>query len=87
MNTTITPDILIHAEGFSTVWMFEPVSEGAKAFFEDSVQFEDWQYFGGKIAVDHRPARDFADYLRAEGFALMSPAYGWFGEAPNPDAQ
>jgi len=71
-------DVLVHAEGFATIWMFEPVSDEAVEFFAENIVAEDWQHFGGKIAVDHRPARDLANELYVQGFRILNPRYGWF---------
>lgn len=72
-------DVLIHAEGFATVWLFEPVSDAAKEFFAENICAEPWQHVGGSIGVDHRPARDLADALYHEyGFTLLNPRYGFY---------
>jgi hypothetical protein len=71
-------DVLVHAEGYASAWMFEPVSDAAIEFFAENIVAEDWQHFGGKIAVDHRAARDLAADLYLQGFRILNPAYGWF---------
>lgn len=71
-------DVLVHAEGLASVWLFEPVSDEAIEFFAENIVAEDWQHFGGKIAVDHRPAIILAAELYLQGFRILNPAYGWF---------
>jgi hypothetical protein len=71
-------DVLVHAEGFASAWLFEPISDEAIEFFAENIVAEDWQHFGGKIAVDHRPARNLAAELYLQGFRILNPAYGWF---------
>lgn len=69
-------DVLVHAEGFATIWLFEPISEDAKEFFAENISAEPWQHVGDKIGVDHRPARDLANYLYHHGFTIVNPRYG-----------
>ncbi len=69
-------DFAIHAEGFATVWLIEPVSQAAKEFVLEQLDIEEWQWAGVGFAVDHRAARDLCQALTDEGFSVMHPKYG-----------
>jgi len=71
-------DVLVHAEGFATIWMFEPVSDAAKEFFENEIEVDEWAHMRNGIAVDHRPAQQLATYLYHNGFKILNPRYGFF---------
>lgn len=53
-----------------SVWTFEPVSEAAKDYSNDSLEIEGWQWVGPAFAVNHRTAQHLIDHLTDEGFVL-----------------
>lgn len=71
-------DIIVNFSPFSSIWQFTPVTEHAEEFFENDCGFEDWQKLNGTYCVDHRPARDFAEFLVDQGFTVLHPQYGYF---------
>ena len=76
-------DFIVHAEGYATVWIFEPKSEAAKAFIEEgNLEIEDWQWSGKSFAVDHRPARELAHWLAdTHEFNVFNPSYGYLARS------
>jgi hypothetical protein len=64
----MTPDVLIENEG--TIVMFQPVTDAARDWFSVNVQTEGWQWFGTRLAVDHRMAGSLIEGLLSEGFNL-----------------
>lgn len=90
-NTNPTPDFIIHAGEWATMWGFEPKTDLAIDFLQE-IGGEDWlrsscehpqdaskQWMGNIFYTDHRPARDLARYMVGEGFVVMHPVYGYFG--------
>lgn len=63
-------DVFIRDMG--TTIIVRPMTDNAKAFFEDKVKFESWQRMGPWIVADHRPAKVLLDGLAAEGFAIRA---------------
>jgi hypothetical protein len=61
-------DVLIENEG--TIVMFQPVTDAARDWFAENVQTEGWQWFGPRLAVDHRTAGSLITGLLSEGFNL-----------------
>jgi hypothetical protein len=62
----------IRVENHGTVWIFTPLSESAKLFFDEELDgVESWQWMGNSIIVDHRPARLFYGILVDNGFSLI----------------
>lgn len=51
-----------------SVVTFTPLTEEAKAWFDENVQSEGWQWIGASLGVDHRMANLLAEGLVAEGF-------------------
>ncbi len=76
MSSIKNIDVLIHAEGYATIWFFEPVSAEAEEFFAENVIAEGWQYRGRSIAVDHREGEQLAIWLCKHGYRLLNPRYG-----------
>ncbi len=75
-------DFAIHAEGFATIWLFEPISQAAQEFVRENLEIEDWQWNGEGFAVDHREARRLCYALTEEGFKVVHPRYGqWAGRS------
>jgi hypothetical protein len=50
--------------------MFQPVTDAARDWFSVNVQTEGWQWFGPRLAVDHRMAGSLIEGLLSEGFNL-----------------
>lgn len=70
-------DFIIHAEGYATVWGFEPQNDAARELLAE-IGTEDWQWVGNVFYTDHRPARDLARYMTDIGFTVLHPQYGYF---------
>jgi len=67
-TTKAAPDVLVRNEG--TVYVFSPLTAAAKAWFDENVQSEGWQWFGNALVVEHRYALGLGQGLRDAGFAL-----------------
>lgn len=48
------PDVLIEDHG--TIVTFHPLTQRARAWFDEFVQAEPWQWLGQRLSVDHRMA-------------------------------
>lgn len=72
MSSIKNIDVLVHAEGYATIWFFEPVSAEAEEFFAENVIAEGWQYWGKSIAVDHREGEQLAIWLCKRGYRLLN---------------
>jgi hypothetical protein len=57
-------DFRITNEG--SVIVFTPLTGAAKAFL-DRCDTEGWQWMGPSLVVDHRPAADLLEWIKAEG--------------------
>jgi hypothetical protein len=57
-------DFKITNEG--TVIVFTPLTAAAKDFLS-RCDTESWQWMGPSLVVDHRPASDLLEFIRAEG--------------------
>lgn len=63
------PDISISDHG--SIWLFRPISEEAKAFFDENVASEPWQWLGGALGVEARYAGGLAfDLVNEHGFEV-----------------
>jgi len=63
-----TPDVLVRNEG--TVFVFCPLTERARAWIDENVQTEPWQWFGNALVVEHRYAWGLATGMKEAGFVL-----------------
>jgi hypothetical protein len=62
------PDVLVRNEG--TVFVFCPLTPAARAWFDENVQSEPWQWMGASLVVEHRFAWGLGQGLKDAGFAL-----------------
>jgi hypothetical protein len=60
-------DILIR--DFGSIWSFTPQTEAATNFM-DELGTEGWQWLGGSLHVDHRPAHDLLAHIEAHHTTL-----------------
>lgn len=51
MSATAVIDVRIENHGLYT---FEPLTPAAKAWIEDNVEAESWQWLGGRLCLDDR---------------------------------
>jgi hypothetical protein len=63
-----TPDVLIRNAG--TVFVFCPLTQRAKEWFDVNVASESWQWFGNALVVEPRYAWALAQSLRNEGLVI-----------------
>ncbi len=64
-------DVIV--ENCGTVWTFQPVSDAARAVFDEKVASEPWQWLGRSLVVDHRMARDLAVALQENEGLVLGP--------------
>jgi hypothetical protein len=62
------PDVLVRNEG--TVFVFCPLTQRAKQWFDANVVSDPHQCFGNALVVEHRYAWGLAEGLTSEGFVL-----------------
>jgi hypothetical protein len=79
VGTTIPPDDLredISAESDfelrneGTIFLLRPISEAGNAWLSENVHAEDYQYFGGALAVEHRYIDDIVAGIAADGLRV-----------------
>ena len=61
-------DVRVYSD--STLVGFQPVSDAAREWFAENVESEPWQWMGGVLWCDARPAQALVEGLAAEGFNL-----------------
>ena len=61
-------DFRVHNQG--SVVGFTPVSGAARAFIEDEVASEPWQWLGSTLWVDWRAAQGLVDFIGENGFSI-----------------
>lgn len=67
----MTADIVIENHG--SIILFRPLCRQAKQWLQDSTQAEDWQWFGGALAVEPRYAADLAEGAMDAGLEVSKP--------------
>lgn len=67
-NNTEQPDVKIDNQG--TIWMFHPISEDAKAWVDENVQLESYQWMGPRFAVEHRYASQLVQGMMEQGLTV-----------------
>jgi hypothetical protein len=65
------PDFTLRCEG--SVWLVQPMNEGARAWIRDNVSVEPWQWFGTALAVDQHMLENLVLGIENEGFILERP--------------
>ena len=63
------PDVLVCDEG--TIWLFNPLSERAKAWVAEHVAAESWQWLCDSLAVEHRYAPAILEAMLGDGLVLQ----------------
>lgn len=63
----------IAVENHGTVWVFDPLNEKGRIFLRHKVQTESWQWLGGRLVIDHRPARGLVEYLDSQDVDVLGP--------------
>ena len=53
-----------------SIVLVRPLSEAAKAWIEENVALEGWQWFGGAFACEPRMVEALLDGIVADGFAV-----------------
>lgn len=72
-------DIVVRFEPASTVWTFEPITDEAREWIVESISFDDWQWVGNALGVDHRLADEILQIMIDDGFRVYHPTYGFAG--------
>jgi len=55
-----------HIRDEGPIVLFEPLSDTAREWLDDTVNAEPWQYFGNALVVDHRMAQGLYDLIVEE---------------------
>jgi len=66
-----TADVLVYDEG--TIWLFNPLSERAKAWVADHVAAESWQWLCDALAVEHRYAPEIVEAMLGDELVSRGP--------------
>jgi hypothetical protein len=53
-----------------SVIMVRPISDEAKAWVDENVPLEDWQWMGGAFAVDPHYIENLVDGMRGDGLSV-----------------
>ena len=61
-------DVIIGGGG--SIFTFRPVTKKARAWVDDNVELESWQWLGDIFAVEHRYAVDIVDGMRDAGLEV-----------------
>lgn len=62
------PDVTVSGGG--SVYLFELESPEARAWVDDQVHVEDWQWLGRAFAVDHRYVGPLVEGMLADGLGV-----------------
>lgn len=63
-------DVLVSDEG--TLWMFWPLTDAAKAWFDERVESDPCQWLGPRLGVSHRYGPPIVEGLRRSGFRVAT---------------
>lgn len=63
-------DIDVEVVDHGSIIQFQPISDAAKAWFDENVEAESWQWLGYALNVDHRYADNLINGLINEGFKV-----------------
>jgi hypothetical protein len=66
----MTQDILITDQ--AGVWLFEPLSEGARNFMRNYLSFDELLWRDQALVIDYRDAGGLAEDLEDEGFTIAT---------------
>ena len=61
-------DVIVDDQG--TVCAFEFQTDEALNWLDENVEYEGWQWLGGRLIVDHRPAYGLAEAFQQAGFTV-----------------
>jgi hypothetical protein len=70
-DTVITErqDISVIASGYSMI-VFQPLSPDGRAWLDENLQTESWQWMGSSVGVDRRYAGAIIDGMRDDGLEV-----------------
>lgn len=63
-------DIQVGGERASTVFLFRPLTDRGRAWVEENVRLESWQWVGNAFAVEHRFAQELARAMIEDGLRV-----------------
>ncbi len=65
----VEADVVVSGTG-GNQFMFCPATEAAKAWVNEHVQLEGWQWLGNAFAVDHRYAGELVEAMQEAGLVV-----------------
>jgi len=65
----MAPDVRVANEG--NIFMLEFCSDRAKAWQEEFISTESWQWLGSRLAVDHRFAVGVVEAMQRDGLSVV----------------
>lgn len=60
----------VYLRDCGSIIQFKPETDDAKEFIDTYVNAEEWQWMGGWLCVDRRPAAELIGGMQAHGLAL-----------------
>jgi len=54
-----------------STFSFNLISQRAKDWVNDNTEVESWQWLGGVLVVDHRPANGLFEAMQADGLDVL----------------
>lgn len=70
INDNIEPDD-VRVSGGGSVFLVTPLSAAGKAWVEEHVHLEDWQWLGKGFGVEHRYIENLVDGMRGDGLSVV----------------
>lgn len=61
-------DIDVRNEG--SIFMFTPLTAKGRAWVDEHLELESWQWLGGGFSVEHRYAGDLAEAMQNDGLIV-----------------
>jgi hypothetical protein len=71
MSATKAPQADVHVSGGGTMYLVTPLSDEAKAWVEENVPLEDWQWLGSGFGVEHRYIGNLVEGMREAGLVVQ----------------
>jgi hypothetical protein len=54
----------------SSVVLLRPMTDAARAWADENLVLDQWQWFGGAIAIEHRYVENIVEGIRGDGMEV-----------------
>jgi hypothetical protein len=68
-NDTAPIDVHVRRDGYSMV-VLTPATDAGRAWIDEHLHAESWQWLGGSLAIDGRYAEDILDGMLGDGLEV-----------------